>query len=319
MYLKEIHQQYIADHPRGVRPNTAKYLYACVQCFSAYLKQPANVTDLSRATVNQYVDWMLVHRAPSTTRSQRCGLLVLWRFAADNGYVDPPARVRCPKRVAKPVSAWTKAEVERLRDYALTLPGKLKNGQPKGLYFAALVCCAYETGLRLSDQLALKRESIQPLGDGFGLTVVEQKTGKIARRIITAETVGMIDDLLRQSPKNALIWPLWARREQFFASFRRLVKGSGINPGTFKHLRRAAATNVEMQERGGGQRFLNHSSPQVTAESYLDPSQIEPSILRVIPLVVPSAFAQDILAAYLANPGKRDAPAAIPLPQQKQA
>jgi len=305
MFLRDVRVQFETDHPRGVKETTSGYLRACVQCFDAYLGRPSTVDDLTRETVNKYIDWMVANRSSGTVKSQRCGLLMLWRFAADSRLTDYPSRIRSPRFAAIPVRAWTVAEVAKLRDFCLEQAGRLKNGISVGIYFGSLVAAGYETGFRLADQLSLEREWIATSKGEGRLTIVEAKTGKESRRIITADTMQLIDQCMKEMPNRRLIWPLWARREAFFAKFRELVKASGIREGSYKYLRRTACTDTERQSRGNGQLFLNHSSPAVTKASYIDGWQIDQQPIRVTPL-----------AAYLRSPTK---PPAAPESRAKRS
>jgi integrase len=242
------------------------------------------VSDLNRDTINRYIDWMIANRAHATVKSQRGGVMMLWRFAADENLTEYPRRVRLPRKVEQIVTTWTVSEVATLRDYCLDLRGKLPNGIDKSIYFASLVSAGYETGFRLSDQLSLERDWIRLEGGCGSLTIIESKTRKQSRRILTPETMSLINQCMSQSPERRLIWPLWARREAFFERFRNLVQRSGIKPGTYKYLRRTACTNLESQAKGYGRDFLNHSSDAITKASYIDQEQSQPMPLRVTPL-----------------------------------
>jgi hypothetical protein len=293
MPLKDVLALLVSEHPHGIRDTTHAFLISCIQCFDKFLGRQSFINDLNRDDVNRYIDWMVANRAHATVKSQRGGLLMLWRFAAEQRLCDFPRRIRTPRPVEQVVTTWTIAEVMRLRDYCMGLRGKLPNGIDKSIYFGSLVACGYETGFRLADQLSLERGWIRQQ-DGCGaLTIIESKTRKQARRIITADTMGLIDECMAQSPNRRLIWPLWARREAFFDRFRKIVYFSGVRQGTYKYLRRTACTNVESRAKGLGRDFLNHSSDAITRASYIDLAQSQPLPLMVTPL-----------AAYLASPKK---------------
>jgi integrase len=68
------------------------------------------------------------------------------------------------------------------------------------------------------------------------------------------------------------LWP-W-RREAFYRRFRRLVATAAIRPGTFRWLRRSAATACERVAPGTGQLLLGHASRATTEVWYLDRSQL---------------------------------------------
>jgi hypothetical protein len=284
MNLTSLLDSFLSEHPHGIRSTTHQFLIACLRCYAAYLGREPTVADLTRDAINRYIDWMIANRASATVKSQRGGLMMLWRFAAEEGLCEFPRRVRLPRRVEQIVTTWTIAEVGTLRDYCLGLRGNLPNGIDKSIYFASIVSAGYETGFRLSDQLSLERSWIRSEGGCGSLTIIESKTCKQSRRILTLETMDLIDQCMSQAPDRRLIWPLWARREAFFERFRNLVQRSGIRPGTYKYLRRTACTNLETQAKGYGRDFLNHSSDAITRASYIDQEQSQPMPLRVTPL-----------------------------------
>lgn len=281
MLLIELANEYVPESHHTVAASTTGYLVACAQSYGGFLGRPATTGDLEKAIANRYVRWLAANRSPSTTRTKRSGLLMLWRYAARLELCSPPPRLVSMRNQKPTVRAWTLEEVRQLRDHCLTLRGRFA-GVPKRLYFASLVAAGYETGLRLGDQLSLERIWFVPLPGGEArLTMIEAKTGKPCRRVLSAETMRLIDDSMASQPDRRLVWPLNVRRETFYDHFRRLVAGAGIRQGTYRYLRRAAGTQAEKQRPGGGRLFLGHSSEQVTRDSYLDPWQLEPEPLRV--------------------------------------
>jgi integrase len=297
MSLASLLALFISEHPHGIRETTHCFLISCIQCLHRFLGQEPTVEDLNRERINGYIDWMIANRAHATVKSQRGGLMMLWRFAAEEKLCEYPRRIRSPRNIEQVVTTWTPHEVKRLRDHCLGLRGKLPNGIDKAIYFGSLVACGYETGFRLSDQLSLERDWIRTENGVGHLTIIESKTRKQSRRIITADTMELINQCMAQSPDRRIIWPLWARREAFFDRFKKIVYCSGIREGTYKYLRRTACTDVESRAKGLGRDFLNHSSDAVTRASYIDLAQSQPLPLMVTPL-----------AAYLATPGTRDTP-----------
>lgn len=285
MNLESVAADYASEHETGLAQNTKDWHANCVMCFRSFLGHEPTVADLTRETVNRYVDWMAANRAIATARSQRGGLLTLWRYAADEGICELPRKIRKLRKPVANVRAWTPGEVQRLRDHCLSLPGVLSSGIPKAVYFGSLVQASYETGLRRADQLSLERDWIRMRAGEGCITIVEHKTGKKARRVLTRDTMRLIDKCMLHGPKERrLIWPLWTSMDAFSRMMARIIKSSGVSPGSFKYLRRSACTSVEMVRAGSGQVFLNHSDPTVTRDSYLDEDQIFPEPLRVPPL-----------------------------------
>ena len=88
------------------------------------------------------------------------------------------------------------------------------------------------------------------------------------------ETLQAIAAHVGDRQPSDLVWPLWGRREALYRAFRRLVASSGIRPGTFRWLRRTAATQVEIAEPGRATELLGHASRSTTEQWYLDRSQL---------------------------------------------
>jgi len=285
MLLTEVRTNYLNDHPHGVSETTKAYLTACIQCYSRFLERPAVTCDLERSAFNTYIDWMTDNRAWDTVRTQRSGILMLWRFAAENKLAEYPLRIRLPREKERLVRAWTVDEVAALRDYSASIPGCFRNSHMKiGPYLSSIISCGYETGFRLGDILTLRQSDLIQ-GPLTRVTITERKTGKIARRTLTPHTVSLIDLHVRRSNITAgPIWPLWGKREAFYRMIRKVVTQTGIRPGTFKYLRRTAATNVEQLRKGSATDFLNHSSPTVTKKSYVDLDQVDERLITVTPL-----------------------------------
>lgn len=283
MLLTELAANYLPDSNQTIRESTEIYLKSCAMSYSGFLSHPARTGDLMPAPANRYVRWLAANRAASTVRTKRSGLLMLWRCANRMGLADEPGRLIAPRLKKPVVRAWTLDEVRILRDHSLTLEGNLSNGIPKRIFFPSLIAAGYESGLRLSDLLAIERGWILPGSSGEGrITVVEDKTMKECRRIFSASTMLLMDKCMAHGPcPRDIIWPMPCRRETFYEHIRKIVAGAGIRKGTFRYLRRAAITQAEIGRPGGGQAFANHSSPQVTRESYLDEWQIQPLPLRV--------------------------------------
>lgn len=284
MLLTELAENYLPETNQIVSESTTGYLRSCAMSYSGFLGKRSTTDDLETGNANRYVRWLAANRAASTVRTKRSGLLMLWRCAYRLELAGEPKRIIAPRLKKTPVRAWTLDEVRKLRDHCLAMPGSFENGIPKRLFYGSLVAAGYEMGLRLSDQLSIERDWLLPIGDDeCRITIVEHKTRKQCRRILSKQTMRFIDQCMGESDRK-LIWPLDVRRETFYEHIRKIVKGAGIRKGTFRYLRRTAGTQAEINQPGGGQIFLNHSSPQVTRESYLDQWQTSPNPMRVTEL-----------------------------------
>jgi integrase len=106
------------------------------------------------------------------------------------------------------------------------------------------------------------------------LTVRQAKTGSPVAIQLRPETLQAIQRQTNGRAATEPVWPLWGRREAFYRAFRKLVAASGIRKGTFRWLRRTAATQVEIVAPGRATELLGHQSRSTTESWYLDRSQL---------------------------------------------
>ncbi|QDV23423.1 tyrosine-type recombinase/integrase [Aureliella helgolandensis] len=258
--------------------------------FKAFLGRNPCITDLSRECINDWIDRRVAEStlSRSTIKTRRGALLAIWRGAHELEKIDhSPIRIRkIAVRRQNPV-AWNRAEIQQLFTYALTeLPPRNlpKTELPPRLFFASLIAAGYDTALRLGDLLSLEREWIRVDTDGAGWINVEQsKTGTFVPCRFNPSTMLLIDRLMSTSERRR-IWPLWCRRENFYRQFRAIVADSGVRKGTFRFLRRASTTHVELEFPGKGYLHAGHASPDVTVRHYLDGEQMLNHACSPLPL-----------------------------------
>jgi len=221
-------------------------------------------------------------RAAGTVRSKRAYIMSLWRNAADDGYCDGPRRrVRLTPATAPPPVAWTIAEVDQL----ITTCRRLKRWHPCGLrrseYWELAIRCAWDTGLRWGDLIAMRVRDVPP--DGSVFAVVQHKTRRVAICRLESRTLDLLHASLEKVPRELVVpWP--SSGETFRAQFSRLVRKSGIRPGTWKWLRRSSGTDVEVQQWGAAARHLGHADgSRIAYVHYVDPVQLAQHGDRVWP------------------------------------
>jgi integrase len=143
---------------------------------------------------------------------------------------------------------------------------------PKSVVLLAWTLVGFETGLRFSDIHHLKRSDIR----NDTITVVCQKTGKLACRRISDECQRALYEMCRRSPDETVF--LWAlSRRHAFVTWKKFLKWAGME-GSSKWLRRSGATAVESISPGAAQHFLGHSSADLARRHYIDPSLLPPVI-----------------------------------------
>lgn len=252
-----------------------------VECSPRYIEslrrtvrkaQSSGLVDL-RQLVPEAVNSFLssLHLSPVTVGNIRRELLTLWRWAYEEGLTEVhPSRVRRVKARSKPVICWTRDELVRLLECAKAdqTPISSRVQLRRCDVLPAWIAIAYDSGIRFGDVHGL---TVQNVIRGF-LVITANKTGKQLVRQLSQPAVYEATRLAQMSPDGSLfLWCLPRRRA--LNMWRAFLDEHGFR-GTSKWLRRAAATAVEMQERGAATAFLQHSSPHLAIRHYLDQTQL---------------------------------------------
>ena len=269
--LADLLAAYLTAHPYGVSPGHARQLLVSVRAWEQFAGQPLLVRDLADEPLNAYLDWLRKHRAPDTVRTRRGNLLILWHWAYQEGLTDvAPRRIRRLRRIPRQPQAWTVAEVRKLIATAESLPGCFhRTVRRRATWWSSLIRSGYDTGLRLGDLLRLRTVEVGPL-----LSLVQHKTVRPIVLQLRPATLAAIDQTLADEARD-LVWPLWGTEETFFGHMRVLVAAAGIRTGTFRWLRKAAATACERVQPGSGTVLLGHAHRSTTEQWYIDRSQLE--------------------------------------------
>lgn len=270
MLLADLVERYLAEHPYGVSASYAKQLRISVVAWQKQAGKPLTLADLADGPLNAYIDWLRQNRKPDTCRTRRGNLLILWHWAYQESLTDvAPRRVRRLRPIDRQPTAWTLGEVQSLLATAERLPGTFWHSTVcRAAWWSSLIRTAYDTALRLGDLLQMQTDDIRSL-----LVVRQSKTGRLVNVRLRPATLASIDQTLADKQRR-LIWRLWGCEETFFLHFRRLVAASGIRPGTFRWLRRTAATQLERVAPGRATELLGHASRSTTEAWYLDRSQL---------------------------------------------
>lgn len=217
------------------------------------------------AAINQ---WKSEGRTAETLRSRRRMSITLGEFASDEGLgpLFVRRKVMSLRRPARIPTAWTLEEVRRLLGEAEALVGSYSHGIARAAYWSSYIRAAWDTGLRGCDLRAIEREAIPPSGR---VLRVQQKTGArvwLQFRETTLEAIAAA-----YPPHRSLIWPFWARREQWSVEARKLVRAAGLS-GAIGRLRHSCGTAVEVEHPGRGHERLGNTR-QVFERHYYDERQ----------------------------------------------
>jgi len=219
--------------------------------------------------VNEFLSRLTLH--PTTRHNIRRELLTLWRYAFDRHLTEVyPARIRkCRAEYAQP-QAWTPGQLVQMLEVARGDRTPISNRVTlrRCDVLPVWILINYETGLRFSDILALKRDCFVHRC----LVVREAKTRKTSTRPLTVATYRAATTLLEHSPDGTLFRWLMCRRRAFYI-WRKFLDQHGFG-GSTRWFRRSAATQVHIKKRGAAQEFLMHSDPRLAIVHYVDRAQL---------------------------------------------
>jgi len=265
--------RYVSNHDYGLSDGTIEQLGIAARAWSRFLGRTAHVADFRPDTLNAYLDWLRVNRAPDTLRTRRSALLMLWRYAYENDLAkEAPRKIRKRRPIRRAPRAWSVEQVRCLFDAAGAMRGKWRGVTwNQSLWTESLMRAGYDTGLRLADLLALRYDQVAPI-----VTVMQHKTQRPVVIVLRPATIAMIDQAVTDHG-HALCWPLWASRDAFYRYMQRVIASAGLS-GSFKWLRRSAITAAERVTPGAGTRLAGHAARATTEQWYLDVSQLSPPV-----------------------------------------
>lgn len=270
-------REYLADyaltHPM-CRESLRQYA-TCINLIERWHGKPLRLDELESTLVSRWLAEYSQTVAPQTARSKRRQILSLWRGAVDDGLLDPVTLlrrvrpVRCPHKA--PV-AWTPEEIDRLVAACKSIPRWHRCGLRRSEWWALAIRVAYDSGLRWEDQMfRLRVDHVNP--DGY-IAWTQHKTGRVVVSSLSDRTRAALAASLERCPRD-LVTPWIGSHETFSDQVRTLARKAGIRPGTWKWLRRAGATDCEIQEPGAAARHLGHAPGSNLAYiSYVDPAQV---------------------------------------------
>ncbi len=257
--LKEFAAQYVICRPiTRAYATRITWTANALESFSAQSELPDVLTE---KVVNGFLTANF-GKSPYTIRSYRSDILSLWNAAADLGLCAAPVlrRIILPKMPDLVIDCYTVDEARELATTAKLLVGRYGWGVRRRDYWSAAIRLAWDTGLRRGDVIGFRRDSIRP--DGV-VMIVQNKTKKIVPVKLRTSTICAIE--LLDGP-----YPLrFATNINYFTRhFAKIVRASGVRRGTFKWLRRASGSYVDMQLPGAGYKHLGQSGQQVFTKHY---------------------------------------------------
>lgn len=274
--LREYLCDYALTHP--MQRETQRQYVTAINLIERWHGKPLRLDEMEAGLVSRWLADYGQTVAPQTARSKRRQILSLWRGAVDDGLIDPVSLmrrvrpVRCPHKA--PV-AWTLAELDRLIAACATIPRWHKCGLRRSEWWALAIRVAYDSGFRWEDQMFRLR--VDQISDGGFVAWTQNKTGRVVVSRLTDLTLDALRVSLEKCPRQ-LVTPWQGSHETFTDQVRTLARKAGIRPGTWKWIRRAGATECEIQETGAAAKHLGHAPGSNLAYiSYVDPAIVAAS------------------------------------------
>jgi len=240
--------------------------------FQSWAERTLFIDELSAAQINDYLAYTKESLSPNTRISRRNMLVRIWRHAATNPALTiRPAQVNRDeigrvKRRHRPPQGWSIEDVRKLYRFVDQLKGRYAKRIDKRLWWRAYVLCAWSSGLRRCDLMALRRADIPPSGR---LVTVQVKTGRHVVGTLSKEAMLALAELCA-THNSELVFAPWCKPRNWWKVAKRLVKRAGLNL-SIGHLRHSAGTAVEDLFPGRGPQFLGNT-PAVFYAHYYDRS-----------------------------------------------
>ena len=250
---------------RSLRFESKRQFEIAVELFLQFVKKDFYVDQFNENLLSDFVRHYSRNVSPTTARNKRTALLALWRSASDAGHCSPPSRrVQSVRVQHQPVQAWRVDQVREIIHQCRQLKRNHKCGLRRSDWWELAVRVAWDSGLRWGDQIQLNVSAIT--SDG-GTSIVQSKTNRVVFFRLSESTLAVLHRTLELCPR-ALVTPWDCSQQSFNDQFRRIVRNSGVQAGTWKWLRRGSATDVESNHPGCGAAHLGHVPGSPIAERH---------------------------------------------------
>lgn len=253
--------------------------WAAIRTFQRWNTKPILLSKLSADLLRGFLVASKQNEAPATVNQKRSTLLTIWRFAYRWDYCPTHApetheipKLPVPKRTP---TAWTVEEFGRILVACQVARPIKRNGTLwDERHWRALFLTIYDTGERLDALLHTDRCDLSHTGH---LTIRgEHRKGKrrdIVRKL-HAQTLAAIEAL----PPHRLLFPWPLTKRTIFMKLDPILHAAGVPTGRrwkFHCGRRMSATQVAVSLGiAAASKHLDHSSIQLTVDSYIDPRQL---------------------------------------------
>ena len=257
---------------RDLRAETVRQFRMAARMFERWHGGPVALDQLDERLVSEFLmDYQRRPSSPASVRSKRVQILALWRAAADDGLCRAPTRrIRRVNAPPVPVVCWRHDEIVKLLAACRGIPRRHSCGMRRCEWWDLAIRVAWDSGLRWEDQV--KRFSVDHITPDGWLAFPQSKTGRVVVRRLSDDTMALMRLSLQRHPRR-LVTPFEGGHETFCRQFKLIVAKAGVRRGTWKWIRRAGATDAELQQPGAGSVHLGHApGSAIAARHYLDQS-----------------------------------------------
>lgn len=257
---------------RDLRVETVRQFRMAARMFERWHGGPVALDQLDERLVSEFLmDYQRRGFSPASVRSKRVQILALWRAAADDGLCRAPTRrIRRVNAPPVPVVCWRHDEIVKLLAACRGIPRRHSCGMRRCEWWDLAIRVAWDSGLRWEDQV--KRLAVDHINADGWLAFPQSKTGRVVVRRLSDDTMALLRLSLQRCPRR-LVTPFDGGHETFCKQFKLIVAKAGVRAGTWKWIRRAGATDAELQQPGAGSAHLGHApGSAIAARHYLDQS-----------------------------------------------
>lgn len=293
--LETIYEDYYTpENLSGSPPETHQENRRFIRLFGEFLGRPATIDDLDKPALVGYRTWRLDRGAmkgkdvdsgqprrlsPATVNKELRIGRALWRFAWDEEFpgVAPPRKIRELREPKRKPEAYSVEAIAAVLASAM-LETEEFGGVPSSLWWCAILAAFYDTGYRRKTLLQSKWSNFDPEARILRRPAEEQKDDEDGAQELHPDTVALLDRI--RQPERSYIWP-WPFRSHgpWYVRLHRIVKRANLSrpPRKPTHGLRASHATYLFSVAGieAAATSCNHSSSQVTRDSYIDATLLE--------------------------------------------
>lgn len=293
MLLRDFFENvYVPRKLRGKSQNSVRLYRLCIKQYAKTIGTEPNVADLSEENVIAH----LARRssvAPATRNKELAELTAMWRLASQRGLLQTWPNIQPESEPERAPIAWLGGELSSLLSAAESLDGHIGD-VPEQLWWPALIRLTLDTGERIG---AVRKARWEWLQGEWLLVPAECRKGKTRDRRyrLSPSTTQSLSNLMKATGCRREVFP-WPYVDNYlWDKYKKILKKAGL-PATRKHQLHCLRKTVGSAVYAAGmdpQDALDHSDRRTT-QRYLDPRFTR------------DRQPCDVLAEYLADPGKRE-------------